>query len=127
MTKTRQSLRTFLIRNQSLLILTLLSITSCSHGDIPKWGGKIWAGDSKKIGIARAQDAEFIAASDPAFDQYLAISYADFRSLFATYVQGCKTWKKGTQMMGSKEALDRFQILLLDLKRDAKAQEDEAQ
>lgn len=116
------NLRTFLIRNQSLSILCFLSITSCGHGPVPKWDGKIWAGDSKRAGIVREQDAEFISASDSLFDDYAAVTYADLRKLYVIF-QSCKQWKHGTQMMSAGEALQRFDLLIKDLDREKKFDE----
>jgi hypothetical protein len=114
-------LRTFLIRNQLLSLLLLASITSCSTGQIPKWDGKIYAGDSAHDGVTRAQENEFISARSPEFDQGIWLSYADFRSFYATYVLGCAQWKPGTSMMSASEALNRFKILMTDLQREANA------
>ena len=98
----------FLIRNQILVLLAILSLGGCAHGEIPKWNGKIWAGDSSRAGIARAQDAEFIAANDPAFDSYLAMSFDDFRSFYTTYVLSCERWRKGVPMMSALEAWQTY-------------------
>lgn len=90
---------------------------------MPRWDGKIWSGDSQRQSIRRSQENEEIKASDPKFDQYVAISYADFRSFYDTYVLGCKQWRSEIQMMGADEALMRFQIGMKDLENAAKATE----
>ena len=111
--------KTFLIRNQILAVLLLISIGGCSHGSIPRWDGKLYAGDSKRVGVTRAQSEEFISASDPKFDGGLWMSYADFRSFYSTYVLGCKEWWGGTSMMGPQEALDRFKIVVDQMQQEA--------
>jgi hypothetical protein len=114
--KTRAALKTYLIRNQTVALLLLLGITSCTSGPIPKWDGKLWAGDSKNAGITRSQESDpaqkTIKANDPRFDDYVAMSYGDFRLFMATYVYGCKTWKPGIKLMGADEAMLKFKIIL---------------
>lgn len=89
---------------------------------MPKWDGHIFAADHTRAGLVRAQSGEFVAATDPAFDTYLAMTYSDFRSMYATYVLGCKQWRKGTQMMNANEALERFSIGMKDLNDASKAE-----
>lgn len=112
--RTRLELRNFLIQAQIPLLLLLLSLSSCTSGPIPRWDGKLWAGDSASASLVRAQDpnpaTNRIPASDKGFDSYLAMSYADFRSFYATYILGCQTWKSGITMMSQKQALDTFKV-----------------
>lgn len=89
---------------------------------MPRWDGKIWAGDSARSSIRRAQENQEIKASDPAFDSYMAMTYEDFRSLYATYVLGCKEWRPGIQMMDSGEALQRFSVAMKDLQDEEAAE-----
>jgi hypothetical protein len=81
---------------RKLLIPSLLALAlgSCAMAKPkrPEWHGKLWAGDSAHAGISRSQAGEHISASDPLFDDYLAMTYADFREFFRVYVLGCKTW-----------------------------------
>lgn len=116
-------MKPFLIRHQSLAILLLLGITSCTTGPIPRWDGKLWAGDSARGGITRAQETDparrTIPANDPRFDDYVALSYEDFRSFVATYVYGCKQWKEGVSMMTPQQAKVRFQIVLDEWESEA--------
>lgn len=98
----------FLIRNQILLSLLVLSCTSCGHAPIPVWTGKIWAGDSLDAGIRRSQDKQFIAANSKYFDQYMAMTYVDFKSFYKTYVLGCKDWGIAAPMEPLEVALRRF-------------------
>jgi hypothetical protein len=110
---TRAHLMTFFRNN--LITVALLSICSCTSGPIPKWDGKLWAGKSKYAGILfTKKDGTnvIIPANDPRFDDYVAMSYADFRSFMATYVYGCKQWKSGVAMMNAQQAQARFQLIL---------------
>lgn len=103
-------------------LILLLSLSACVSGPTPRWDGKIWAGDSARSSIRRAQENAEIKAGDPAFDNYMAMSYEDFRSFYSTYVLGCAQWRQGIQMMGADEALQRFSIAMKDL-QDAEAAE----
>jgi hypothetical protein len=78
-----------------LAIFLLLSLVACgSNGPkpIPYWGGKLFVGDSKRVGLSRAQSNEFVPADSKEFDEYIAMSASDFRSFYATYVLGCESW-----------------------------------
>lgn len=89
-------MREFCIKYQLLLTLGAFSLGSCTT-TAPKWDGKIYAGDSKKVGLSRdnpGQPPEFIPANSPAFDGYMAMSYADFKSFYETYVLGCNDWSQ---------------------------------
>lgn len=79
---------------------------------MPKWDGKLYAGDSKRAGITRAQSNESIPANDPRFDDFVAMSYEDFRRFVAVYVYGCQTWKPGVKMMDGKESQAVFKVIL---------------
>jgi hypothetical protein len=100
-------------------LAVLLSITSCSHGSMPVWHGKTWAGDSARAGITRAQDSLHIDATDPQFDNYVAMTYEDLKELFGI-VWSCKQWPMGMEMMSAQEALARYQLMVLDLERQSK-------
>lgn len=63
---------------------------------MPKWEGKIWAGDHKNQRVVRAQEtppAE-ILTSDPKFSDGIWMSYADLSCLYQQLVLNCKAWKK---------------------------------
>lgn len=106
----------------SLCLNLSLILSGCAAGNTPKWDRKIWAGDSARSSIRRAQENQEIKASDPAFDSYMAMTYADFRSFYATYVLSCKEWRQGVQMMGADEALQRFSIAMKDLQDEEAAE-----
>jgi hypothetical protein len=111
---------------KTCFILSLLGLNQAaciSTKPIPRWEGKIWAGDSERASIRRAQENEEILASDPRFNEYLALTYKDFRSFYATYVLGCKQWRAGIKMMSPLEALSRYRIGLQDLEDEARHQE----
>lgn len=116
------SLRSFLIRHQLLAISLWLVIGGCSHGEIPKWEGKLYAGDSQKGGISRAQDAEFISAKDAQFDEFIAMSYDDFKSFYSVYVLGCKEWRKSVSTMSMSQAYKKLLVLEQDLNMGRKSQ-----
>lgn len=101
--KTQASLKDFLIRNQTVLLLLVLLNSSCST-PIPKWDGKLYAGDPAHDGVTRAQANETISCQAPEFNQMICMTMADFRSFYATYVLGCKDWQSGMLMMTIDQA-----------------------
>lgn len=113
-------MKTCFVRSQlpgilgTFLILSLYGCGTVSK-PIPKWDGKIWAADSSRSSIRRSQESEEIKANDPLFDSYMAMTYQDFRSFYATYILGCEKWRDGIQMMDATEALQRYSIAMKDL------------
>jgi len=74
------------------LSVSLLFIEGCG-GRIPSWDGKIFAGDSEREALVRAQSNEVIECKDNRFDDYMCMSYDDLKKFYETYVLGCKEWK----------------------------------
>lgn len=75
----------------SLGILTIVFITSgCSH-NVPKIDVSVWAGDSAKNGISRAQEGRTIECTDPSFDAYACLTYTDIQKIYSTILQ-CQQW-----------------------------------
>jgi hypothetical protein len=107
---------------RALLTIFCLSSLACVTGPVPRWEGKIWLGRAKQVGIIfTLPDGtnEVIRADDPRFNNFIAMTTDDFKSLVVTYIQGCKTWKPGVAMMSAKSANMRFQILMEDIKSQA--------
>lgn len=92
---TRQSLKT------CFAILSLsLSVSSCGHGGggvMPALDIKLYAGSPARGGIERAQDNEVLTCTDPRFNQYACLSYADLRKIYAT-LQRCESWGSSPMM-----------------------------
>jgi hypothetical protein len=126
MRKTRANLTTFLIRNQILVSLSLASLLSCGHGQIPAWDAKLHAADSatqsvvlkEKDSSGHVVEVERIKCGEPKFDQGAWVSYAALRELYVI-MNSCKEWRAGTPMMSASEVLQRWQILQLDFEREA--------
>ncbi len=101
-------------RSQKILLASkvflILSLSGCVSQP-PKWDGKIYAGDSATKSIQRAQAGEAIACDDPAFDDYLCISGADFQKFYETYVLGCAKWRKDLERMSAQEAFEKLKEL----------------
>lgn len=95
----------------SLPCLLLFSLSSC-RGSIPKWDGKLWAGDSQSASIMRSQENAAIACSSVQFDDYVCMSYSDFKSWVETYINGCKKWNADIEKI---DALELWNIHRLDL------------
>lgn len=87
----------------SVTALICLITVSC-RGTIPRWEGKIYAGDSATASIQRAQAGEVIKCSAPEFDQMLCMTGSDFKSFYETYVLGCQKWARGMPRMSVREA-----------------------
>ena len=80
------------------LIVLLFIFTGCGK-NIPQCPEcKIYTGDSSIGAMVRAQDNEKIYADDPKFDQMKAFTDDGFKAFVNTYVNGCKTWKKGIKL-----------------------------
>jgi hypothetical protein len=101
----------------SFIATLLISLSGCVSGPIPEWDGKLFAGDSSRGALVRAQSGEVISAHSPEFDEYVAMSYADFELFYKTYVLGCERWRPNVKMISEQEA--RAQIRdYARLKRD---------
>lgn len=81
------------------IIFYLLTLPGCKES-IPPIDATFWAGDSKNIGITRAQDSKTIQCNQAEFDQYVCLSYDDVKKIYDTLLQ-CKEWPK---KMTSKQA-----------------------
>ena len=105
--------------------LSSLMISACVTGPIPKWEGNIWLGRAKYTGVIFTKPDgtnEIIRADDPRFNDFIAMTTDDFKSLVVTYIQGCKTWKPGVKMMTATQANARFQILMEDISAESQAE-----
>jgi len=87
-----------------LPIIALVASVSACRTTIPRWDGKIYAGDSANAGVSRKQSEEIIRCDSPAIDEMLCMSGVDFKSFYETYVLGCKTWHRGMARMSVHEA-----------------------
>lgn len=76
-----------------LLISNLVTLASCKHPTPPTWNGKLYAGDSLQGAIVRAQSNETIYCDTPLFDDYVCLSYSDYKDFIRIYVDGCAMWK----------------------------------
>jgi hypothetical protein len=97
-------------------VFTLFILVSCTNPKpIPIWNGKLFVGDSTKMGLSRAQSGEFVPADSEEFNKYIAMSDEDFRSFYTTYVLGCKSWGKDTKLSlrPYKKNLDVVKLLLI--------------
>lgn len=72
-----------------LFCFMFMGVSECQNPR-PEIDIKIYAGSSKDQGLVRSQDSEIILASDPKFDDFLAISYSDFQCLQEALIINCK-------------------------------------
>lgn len=80
------------------VMLLAASVTASCRTVIPRWDGKIFAGDSANSGISRKQSNEVIRCDAPEIDTYICMSGDDFKSFYETYILGCKSWVRGPRM-----------------------------
>lgn len=72
------------------IVFVSLSLPACTH-PMPAVDVTIWAGDSAKSGITRAQENRTLACAEPDFDEYACLTYQDIKKLYAMMLQ-CKEW-----------------------------------
>ncbi len=72
------------------LTFLMLALTSCKN-PIPKINTFLWAGDSDREGITRAQDHLTISCGEPAFNDYVCLTYNDLTQIYRTFFK-CKDW-----------------------------------
>jgi len=97
------------MKRQSLLVLLLgaslilfsLSLSGCK-GEPPALELTIWAGDSHNAGISRSYEGKTISCSDPLFDDYMCISYADAKKIGETILK-CKVWETSEEEVKRRE------------------------
>lgn len=90
--------------------LLVLMMSCASQPRIPKpdkWAGKVFAGDSEKGGVTRAQSGETILCTDKRWDSYLALTASDLRALLETYSLGCEKWRHDDKLIPVKEVMEK--------------------
>lgn len=89
-----------------ILFVTVLvaSITAGCRASIPRWDGKLYAGDSANSGISRKQSGEIIRCDAPEVDTFICMSGDDFKSFYETYILGCRQWSRGMPRMSVSQA-----------------------
>lgn len=51
------------------------------------WNGKIYIGDSKRMGVAQSLTSPAIMCSDPAFDRMACMNVEDYTALMQYFIQ----------------------------------------
>ena len=77
-----------------IIIILLLLFLLCEKGKTTKIDIKLYAGDSGKVGITRAQDNETILCSDSKLDDFICMTYEDHTKIHETYRKYCSIWKE---------------------------------
>lgn len=75
----------------SLLFFHPLQTFACSKSILPNIDIKLWAGDALREGITRSQDSKTIRASENLFDDFVSMTYDDYKYLMQT-MASCKEW-----------------------------------
>ena len=78
---------------------------------MPKVDVSIYAADSSRSSIRRAQVNEEISCSAPEFDAFRCLSRADLMKIYETFLL-CEKWRPNVEPMGQAELFR----LYLDLK-----------
>ena len=91
------------MRLSKLLLLTFVLLLDGCRGRPPKLDWQIYAGDSSDGSIKRSQAGQVISCSDPKFDDYLAISYEDFKRSMLKVMSSCKVWYPTSNAMDIEE------------------------
>lgn len=94
----------------------LLILSSCAvNAHLPAWHGKIYQADRQASvgpdgithpGLVRRQANEVIAADDPSFNQFMAMTWGDFRAFTETFVFSCQHWNEDAPL--SMQEVQRF-------------------
>lgn len=94
------------LRNTIYFLLGALGavLSQGCRTSIPRWEGKIYAGDSGNAAISRAQSNEVISCASPEVDKFICMTGDDFKSFYDTYILGCRQWGRGTPMMSVTRA-----------------------
>ena len=90
----------------SFLILISLLLTACPSAPIPKINVSLWAGDSERQGITRAQEKKTMACSDPQMDEFVCLTYEDLRRIYGL-VLSCQKWGAQVSDQNFKVFLDK--------------------
>lgn len=77
-----------------LLIAPLLFMAHMCKTTPPSVDVKIYAADSATQSIQRSQDNEIIYTNSSEFDNYMCMTYEDYKKLVETYLNNCKAWDK---------------------------------
>lgn len=93
-----------------LCVVLLVLLNASCIGKPPKPDWKLWAGDSDKAGITRSQDNLTISCAEVRFDDYVCLSYEDFKRNTLKIIESCKKWGGGTQRLNLNE-LERDPIM----------------
>lgn len=78
----------------------------------PKVDVALWAGDSEKAGVTRAQVGETISCADPKIDAMVCMTYADLKKFLDTMWQ-CKRWASQAPKMNRVEMLEALEVYTL--------------
>lgn len=86
---------------KTLVILNLYCVNGCKHPDPPPWYGKIFSGDSSQEAIVRAQSNEKIYCNDSNFNNYMCVTYEDFKDLIKI-IDSCAVWERDAREYSKK-------------------------
>lgn len=96
-----------------LIILFLPFLGGCPKKgqNQPVYSPYLYAGDSERGGITRAQSNEHISATDPKFDGFVCTKYESLACLKRTYIDNCKEFKKAVVDCSDLEPQDGQELV----------------
>lgn len=96
----RMTSRFFIILMCSSL---LLSCKTTGGKNAPKYTPALYAGDASNGGISRKQSGSFIRATDPQFDDFVAMRYSTLACIHKTYIANCREYIDPTPNCDGKD------------------------
>jgi hypothetical protein len=89
-----------------LLFLFLPFLIGCPGTEMPKIDISLWAGDSNRDGITRAQEDRSMGCQEKYFDEFVCLTYDDLKVIYATLLK-CKKWDTKISQENTKIFIDK--------------------
>ena len=90
-----------------------LAAPAC-RGKAPKWDAPIWAGSSETEAIERRQAGQLIECKDPRFDDYMCITYEDFKRNWRKLIDSCQSWNSNAELVDVAVLWKQFKAVRAD-------------
>ena len=78
--------------NWKTCLLCLSLLTGCATESKDIWRPKIYAPDTVRSQVQRAQEGEFIKCNSPEFEDLICIPKADLRQMYKECLEEDKVW-----------------------------------
>lgn len=89
------------------LLLSLIAVycAGCPGTEMPKIDVSLWAGDSHRAGVTRAQEQKTIACQDEQMDEFVCLTYDDLKKIYGTLLK-CKKWGESVSQENTQKFID---------------------